>query len=72
VAARSQGDEDCIQCLLNCRGYLETIFEGESDLAGQTRLDEVQESQKRIGGMVDMREGEQLTVRPPPPPHPQC
>ena len=52
--------------MLPRRGYLETIFEGESDLAGQTKLEEIQESQKRIGGQVDMREGEKLTVQPQP------
>ena len=44
------------------RRYLEVIFQGESDMGSQARLEDVPGKQKRIGGDVDMREGDLLTV----------
>lgn len=45
------------------RRYLEAIFEGDGDMGSQSHLDETQSNKKRIGGDVDMREGDQMTVR---------
>ena len=49
------------------RGVLEAVFEGGVgiDLATQTDLDPEAEGQRRIGGPVDLRPGELLTVRLP-------
>ena len=47
------------------RGVLEAVFEGGGgmDLATQTDLDPDTDGQRRIGGPVDLRPGELLTVR---------
>ena len=49
------------------RGVLEALWEGAlgADLATQTELDSETEGQRRIGGPVDLRPGELLTVRMP-------
>ena len=44
------------------RGVLEAIFEGDSDLSTQTDLEDT-DGQRRIGGAVDLRDGEDLQVR---------
>ena len=41
---------------------LEAIFEGEADIGSQATLDDTQDHQRRIGGDVDMRPGDKLTV----------
>lgn len=43
------------------RNVLEAIFEGESDLSTQNELD-TEDNQRRIGGSVDLRQGENLQV----------
>ncbi len=53
------------------RGVLEAVFEGGAglDLATQPELDAGVDGQRRIGGPVDLRPGEALTVRALPPVH---